>query len=91
MRKWWIAALILVIIVAGGIVTFQRGRPAASPAATPVPQAPPQETVTVEVAPVTRGMIDRTLELTGTVVSRQRVEVTPKIPGRISASRWSTR
>ena len=85
MRKWWIAALILVIIVAGGIVTFQRGRPAASPAATPGPQAPPQETVTVEVAPVTRGTIDRTLELTGTVVSRQRVELTPKIPGRIAA------
>jgi len=85
MRKWSIAALVLLIVVAGGIVTFQRGRPAASPAAGPSPQAAPQEVAAVEVAPVTRGTIDRTLSLTGTVVSRQRVELTPKIPGRIAA------
>ena len=82
MRKWLIAGLILIIIVAGGIFTMQRNRPAASPA--PAPQPPAEETVAVEVAPVTRGSIDRTLALTGTVVSRQRVEVSPKIPGRIA-------
>lgn len=83
MRKWWILALTLVIVVAGGIVTFQRSRPAASPG--PVAQPAGQETVAVEAEPVTRGTIDRTLSLTGTVVSRRRVELTPKIPGRIAS------
>lgn len=81
MRKWLIVGLVIILVVAGGVFTLQRSRPAASPA--PAPQAPPQEAVAVEVAPVTRGSIDRTLSLTGTVVSRQRVELTPKIPGRI--------
>ncbi|HLA24186.1 MAG TPA: efflux RND transporter periplasmic adaptor subunit [bacterium] len=83
MRKWVIVGLVMIIVVAGGIFTLQRSRPAASPA--PAPQAPPREAVAVEVAPVTRGSIDRTLSLTGTVVSRQRVELTPKIPGRIAS------
>lgn len=83
MRKWLIVGLVIIIVVAGGLITLQRSRPAASPA--PAPQVPAQEAVAVEVAPVTRGSIDRTLSLTGTVVSRQRVELTPKIPGRIAS------
>ena len=83
MRKWMIVGLVIIIVVVGGIFTMQRSRPAASP--VPAPQVPPQEAVAVEAAPVTRGNIDRTLSLTGTVVSRQRVELTPKIPGRIAS------
>lgn len=83
MRKWMIVGLVVLIVIAGGLFTLQRSRPAASPA--PAPQTPAQETVAVEVTPVTRGSIDRTLPVTGTVVSRRRVELTPKIPGRLAS------
>ena len=82
MRKWIIVAVIVVLVVAGGVVAQQRMRAAAPPA----PQATPaSEAVAVEAARATRGTIEQTLDLTGTVVSARRVELTAKMPGRIAA------
>jgi RND family efflux transporter MFP subunit len=39
----------------------------------------------VEAAPATFGSIEQTLDLTGTIVAARRVELTPKIPGKIAA------
>ncbi|MDP3703899.1 MAG: biotin/lipoyl-binding protein, partial [Candidatus Omnitrophota bacterium] len=85
MRKWGIViAAAVLIILAGGLVAQQRGRSAA-PAGQP--QAAPAEpdAVAVEAAPAALGSIEQTLDLTGTIVSSRRVELTPKIPGKIAA------
>lgn len=86
MRKWGIViAVAVVIILAGGLVAQQRLRSAAPPPGQPqaAPAAP--DAVAVEAAPVTLGAIEQTLDLTGTIVSSRRVELTPKIPGKIAA------
>ena len=82
MRKW-IITVIAVLIVVGGVVAQQRMRAAGPPA--PAPEAQQAETAAVEAAPAARGAIEQTLDLTGTVVSARRVELTPKMPGRIAA------
>jgi RND family efflux transporter MFP subunit len=85
MRKWGIIiAAAVAIILIGGLVAQQRGRSAAPPSR---PQASPIEsdTVAVEAAPATFGSIEQTLDLTGTIVAARRVELTPKIPGKIAA------
>jgi HlyD family secretion protein len=79
-----VVLVFLVVIVVGGVLASRR-RPAA-PAPSPPPTAqPPVEAVVVEVTPVRRGTIARTLDLTGSIISAQDVNVTPKIPGKIAA------
>jgi multidrug efflux pump subunit AcrA (membrane-fusion protein) len=79
MRRWIVVALIAVLIVAGVVAQrLRRGTAAAPPAGLAAAQA-----VAVEAAPAFRGAIEQTLDLTGTVVSARRVELTPKMPGRI--------
>lgn len=83
MRKWLVVGLILAVVLAGGVLA-QRRRPAAS--TTPQASAQPNvETAVVEVAAVRRGVIERTLDLSGSIVSAQDIEVTPKIAGKIAA------
>lgn len=85
MRKWGIViAAAVLIILAGGLVAQQRGRSAA-PAGQPQPAPAEPDAVAVEAAPAALGSIEQTLELTGTIVSSRRVELTPKIPGKIAA------
>lgn len=81
MRKWIIGAVGVMLLVAGGVVAQQRLRPQGTPATVATAEVEP---VAVEVAPVTRGTIERTLGLTGTVVSARRVELTTRMPGRIA-------
>lgn len=83
MRKWVIVGVVILVILGGGLVAQRRNRPAAS--TPPVPAAAQVDVAIVEVARVTRGPIERTLELTGSIVSTQRVELTPKIAGKIAA------
>lgn len=78
MRRWVVIGLVVIVILAGGVVAQRRTR-----SATP-PPAPTVEAVAVEVAPAQRGTIERTLAVDGSIVSTQRVELTPKIPGRIA-------
>lgn len=72
----------LAVVVLGGVLASRR-RPAAP---TPPPTAQPTvEIIVVEVSPARRSTIERTLDLTGSIVSAQEVSVTPKIPGKIAA------
>jgi len=83
MRKQITILAIAVLIVVGGVVARQRMR-----AAVPQPDTPAAtsaETVAVEAVPAVRGAIEQTLDLTGTVLSTRRVELTAKIAGRIAA------
>jgi len=85
MRKWMVVLLvILAVVVMGGVLVSRRRPVAQSPQSQPVAQ-PPVETVVVEVTPVRRGTIERTLDLTGSIISAQEVHVTPRIPGKIAA------
>ncbi len=82
MRKWMVVAVILAAVLVGGVLASRR-RPAAT-----APKAAAQPTVevaVVEVAAVRRGTIERTLDLSGSIVSVQEVHVTPKIAGKIEA------
>ncbi|MDQ7843641.1 MAG: efflux RND transporter periplasmic adaptor subunit [Armatimonadota bacterium] len=82
MRKWTIILAVAVLLVAGGVVAQQRMRAAPQLGA----QNPaPVETVAVETVPARRGAIEQTLDLTGTVLSARRVDLTPKMAGRIAA------
>lgn len=72
---------VLAVVVVGGMLASRR-RPI--PPATQPAAPPPVETVVVEVTPVRRSTIERTLDLTGSIVSAQEVSVTPKIPGKIA-------
>lgn len=82
MRKWIVGAIIVILLIAGGVVAQQRIRPQGN---AEIPAGPAAEPVAVEAAPVTRGTIEQTLGLTGTVVSARRVELTSRMPGRIAA------
>jgi len=82
MRRLMVVLLVfLAVVVLGGVLASRR-RPAAPP---PPPVVQPVETVVVEVTPVRRGTIERTLDLTGSIISAQEVNVTSKIPGKIAA------
>lgn len=77
MKKWIVIGLALLLVLTGGFVVSRRPR-SVTPSAAPGPDA-----VAVEVATVQRGTIERVLELNGSVVSTQRVELTTEIPGKI--------
>lgn len=85
MRKWIVGATIVILLIAGGVVAQQRIRPQGNARDNATPAGPAAEPVAVEVAPVTRGTIEQTLALTGTVVSVRRAELTSRMPGRIAA------
>ena len=75
-------ALILAVVLVGGVLASRRGPAATAPQAA----APPAvEVAVVEVAAVRRGTIERTLDLSGSIISAQEVHVTPKIAGKVAA------
>ena len=71
---YWLTALAAVF------VTFWLGY-TRKPAEAPVTERP----VPVEVEPVGTGSVEQTLELTGWIVANRRVEVAPKVAGRIES------
>lgn len=84
MRKWLVVLLILAVVLIGGVLATRRRPATTSPPVAAQPQ-PVIETAVVEVVAVRRGTIERTLDLTGSMISAQDVRVTPKIPGKIAA------
>jgi HlyD family secretion protein len=84
MRKWIVVLVIAAVVAAGAFALVRRGQPAQAPAPSEVAAAPAPA---VEVAVVQRGTIERTLEVTGTIVSALEADVTSKIPGKVAAVR----
>lgn len=81
MRRW-VVIVVVVVLIAAGVVTQRRmgGGSAAVPGGVPAAEA-----VAVEAVPAVRGTVEQTLDLTGTVVPARRVELMPKMPGRVQA------
>ncbi|HET6780960.1 MAG TPA: efflux RND transporter periplasmic adaptor subunit [bacterium] len=84
MRRWMVLVLVILAIVVMGGVLASRRRPAAQPPQSQPVTPAPVETVVVEVTSVRRGTIERTVDLTGSIIAAQEVHVTPKIPGKIA-------
>jgi membrane fusion protein (multidrug efflux system) len=86
MKRAWIWVIIIVVVVAALIVwrvrQIQRGQEVL---AEMVSRANSETVVPVMVAPVTAGDVERILRYTGTVEPMERVEVYPKVAGRITS------
>ncbi|MBI2248106.1 MAG: efflux RND transporter periplasmic adaptor subunit [Armatimonadetes bacterium] len=82
MRKWVVVIVILAVVLAGGVLASRRRPAATSPQAA---AQPTEEPAVVEVVAVRRGTIERTLELSGSIISAQEVHVTPRMAGKIAA------
>jgi membrane fusion protein (multidrug efflux system) len=86
MKRAWIWVIIIIIVVAVLIAwrvrQIQRGQEAL---AEMVSRANSETVVPVIVAPVTTGDVERILRYTGTVEPKERVEVYPKVAGRITS------
>jgi RND family efflux transporter MFP subunit len=86
-NRWIVVLVIAAVLAVGAFALLRRGQSAQAPA--PPPQAAAAPAPAVEVAVVQRGTIERTLEVTGTIVSALEAEVTSKIPGKVAAVRVS--
>ncbi|MGH2349296.1 MAG: efflux RND transporter periplasmic adaptor subunit [bacterium] len=84
MRKWIVGLVIAAVVAAGAFALLRRGQPAQAPAS---PEAVSSAGAAVEVAAIQRGTIERTLDVTGTIVSALEADVTSKIPGKVAAVR----
>ncbi len=81
MNRKLIAAIILVILVLGGLVltrSLQQQRVAAQQAAEEQPALP------VQTQPVEIGDIQRSFTVTGTVEAKVDISVVPKVPGKVT-------
>lgn len=76
-RRMIVVGVVAAVIACAGCHRRDPGHGAASPAAEPAP-------IDVEVAPVSRGPVERAIAVTGTLFAEEDVLIAAKLPGRIA-------
>jgi RND family efflux transporter MFP subunit len=75
-RRWWIAGLLGLAVIGGGAYVALKPKPPAVAAATKTSSA-----LTVTVAPVQKGIVPRTLMITGSLAARDELPIGTETEG----------